>query len=85
LTDPEITRVVTGYIVLRGDKKIGGPFNSWRAALEWIDSQRSKRDRAAAAGLPRADESPLGSPNSLFRAGYYTGILNMRLGCSLAT
>jgi hypothetical protein len=48
LTYPEITRVLAGYVVMRGDKKIGGPFNSWRAALEWIDSQKPKRDRAAA-------------------------------------
>jgi hypothetical protein len=48
LTDPEITRALAGYIVMRGDKKIGGPFNSWRAAMEWLDSQKPKRDRAAA-------------------------------------
>jgi hypothetical protein len=56
LTDPEITKIITGsgkdtpcrYIVMRGNKTIGGPFNSWRLALEWIDSQKPKRGRAAA-------------------------------------
>jgi hypothetical protein len=33
---------------MKGDRKIGGPFSSWRAALEWIDSQKAKRGRAAA-------------------------------------
>jgi hypothetical protein len=28
MTDPEITKVITGYIVMRGNKTIGGPFNS---------------------------------------------------------
>jgi hypothetical protein len=28
LTNPEITKVITGYIVMRGNKTIGGPFNS---------------------------------------------------------
>jgi hypothetical protein len=48
MTDPEITKVITGYIVMRGNKTIGGPFNSWRMALEWLDSQKPKRQRAAA-------------------------------------
>jgi hypothetical protein len=33
LTDPEITKIITGYIVMRGDKKIGGPFHKIKTQL----------------------------------------------------
>jgi hypothetical protein len=46
--DLEVTRVLAGYIVIRGDRKLAGPFGTWRSALEWLDSQKPKRDRTAA-------------------------------------
>lgn len=46
--DLEVTRILGGYLVLRGDRKLAGPFGTWRAALGWLDSQKPKRDRAAA-------------------------------------
>jgi hypothetical protein len=30
--DLEVTRVLAGYIVMKGDRKLAGPFGTWRAA-----------------------------------------------------
>jgi hypothetical protein len=65
----EVTRVTNGWIVMKGDKKIGGPFNSWRAALEWIDSQKPKHQRAA----PDIDG------NTPDNRGYGCGVISLAL------
>jgi hypothetical protein len=62
--DLEVTRVLAGYIVMRGDKKIGGPFNSWRAALERLDCQKPKRADKVKVPCPGSATADLDARNT---------------------